>query len=105
MAPDPSPGGASFGARTIMIGNAPVNSASRNLYGRAMSTQLAVTLGILATSLGTTGAMVYLEKRPRRSLNPRLIPTTPILIAAGFVTVLAVVHLVNLLGVHTGRLH
>jgi hypothetical protein len=70
-----------------------------------MSIQLAVTLGVLAAGAGTTGAMVMLEKRPRRSLKPRLIPTTPILIAAGFVTVLAVVHLVNLLGVHTGRLH
>jgi hypothetical protein len=70
-----------------------------------MSTQLAITLGILAVGAGTTGAMVFLEKRPRRGLNPRLIPTTPILIASGFVTVLAIVHLVNLLGVHTGRLH
>ena len=70
-----------------------------------MSIQLAVTLGVLAASASTAGAMVLLEKRPRRDLNPRLIPTTPVLIVAGFVTVLAVVHLVNLLGVHTGRLH
>jgi hypothetical protein len=68
-----------------------------------ISTQMIVTLGVLAASAGTAGAMVILEKRPRRDLKPRLIPTTPILIAAGFVTVLAVVHLVNLLGVHTGR--
>jgi membrane associated rhomboid family serine protease len=87
-----------------VIGSVAVNSTAAT-YITTMSIQLAVTLGVLAASAGTTGAMVLLEKRPRRSLNPRLIPTTPILIIAGFVMVLAVVHLVNLLGVHTGRLH
>lgn len=104
MAPNPLPDSASFGARTIVIGIAAVNSNAAT-HITLMSMQLAVTLGIIAASTSTAGAMVFLEKRPRRSLNPRLIPTTPILIAAGFITVLAVVHLVNLLGVHTGRLH
>ena len=47
--------------------------------------------------------MIVIEKRPRNDLNPRLIPTTPVLIASGFVALLAFIHLINLVGLHTGR--
>ncbi|WP_119272749.1 hypothetical protein [Taklimakanibacter deserti] len=62
-----------------------------------------MTLLVLVAALGAIARMVVLEKRPRDDLNPRLIPTTPVLLVSGFVALLAFIHLVNLVGVHTGR--
>jgi hypothetical protein len=62
-----------------------------------------MTLLVLVAALGAIVRMVVLEKRPRDDLNPRLIPTTPVLLASGFVALLAFIHLVNLVGFHTGR--
>jgi hypothetical protein len=62
-----------------------------------------ITLAILAAGAGLAGLMAWLERRPRPSLNPRLLPTTPFLLAGGLVAILALVHLMNLWGVHTGR--
>jgi len=62
-----------------------------------------MTLLVLAAALGAIVRMVVLEKRPRDDLNPRLIPTTPVLLASGFVALLAFIHLINLIGFHTGR--
>lgn len=67
------------------------------------TTQFILTAAILAAALAVIARMVVIEKRPRTDLNPRLIPTTPVLLICGFVVLLAVVHLVNLAGVHTGR--
>jgi amino acid transporter len=49
------------------------------------------------------GTMAWLERRPKESLAPRLLPATPIMLVAGFVGLLALVHLLNLSGVQTGR--
>lgn len=65
--------------------------------------ELLITLGIFFTAASVVGWMVILERRPRHGLNPRLIPTTPILLVAGFIGLLALVHLLNLYGIHTGR--
>ena len=68
-----------------------------------LTTQFILTVVIFTTALAIIARMVILERRPRDNLNPRLLPTTPIIIAGGFVALLALVHLINLAGVHTGR--
>jgi hypothetical protein len=47
--------------------------------------------------------MAWLERRPRTSLDPLLVPTTPIMFGGGVLALLALVHLVNMAGIHTGR--
>jgi len=62
-----------------------------------------ITFLVFAAALVGVGTLAWLEKRPRDSLSPRLLPTTPLMLVAGFVGLLALVHLVNLAGVVTGR--
>ncbi|MFN4144030.1 hypothetical protein [Aestuariivirga sp.] len=62
-----------------------------------------ITVAVLTASVCVVGLMSWLERRPRTSLTPRLIPTTPVLLVFAFVAILALVHLFNLYGVHTGR--
>lgn len=66
-------------------------------------TEFWLTLAAFLACAGVVGLMVWLERRPRQSLNPRLIPTTPLLLVFGFMGLLALVHLLNLYGIHTGR--
>jgi hypothetical protein len=66
-------------------------------------TELSITFGVLAAGLLVIGAMAWLERRPRKSLEPHLVPTTLIMFAGAFVSLIATVHLVNLFGGHTGR--
>lgn len=66
-------------------------------------TELWLTLGAFLACAAIVGLMAWLERRPRRSLDPRLLPTTPILLLFGFIGLLALVHLLNLYGIHTGR--
>ena len=70
---------------------------------RMFSTQFILTFFVFAAALAVIARMAVLEKRPRTNLNPSLIPTTPVMIASGFIALLALIHLVNLAGVHTGR--
>ena len=67
------------------------------------TTELAITIFALLAGFGLAAGMILLERRPRTSLNPRLIPTTPVLLLGALIAILAIVHLVNLYGVHTGR--
>lgn len=67
------------------------------------STHFILTVLILVAALAVVARMVVLEKRPRTNLNPRLIPTTPVIVVGGLVALLALIHLVNLAGMHTGR--
>lgn len=69
----------------------------------ASTPELVITAGALLTGIGLVAGMVILERRPRTSLNPRMIPTTPVLLLGALIAILAIVHLVNLYGVHTGR--
>jgi hypothetical protein len=62
-----------------------------------------ITLAVLLGAAAVIGYMSWLERRPRKSLTPRMIPTTPTIIVFGFIALLAVVHLANLYGIHTGR--
>ena len=66
-------------------------------------TEFWLTLGAFLACAGVVGTMAWLERRPRQSLNPRLVPTTPVLLVFGFMGLLALVHLLNLYGIHTGR--
>ena len=66
-------------------------------------TEFLITAGIFLAGLAVVAWMIVLERRPRQSLEPRLLPTTPILLVFGFIGLLALVHLVNLYGIHTGR--
>lgn len=65
--------------------------------------EFATTAGILTAAAAVAGAMVWAERRPRDITRPRLLPTTPILFVSLFVGLVAVVHLINLLGFQTGR--
>lgn len=67
-----------------------------------LTPQFLLTLFVLVAALAVIARMIMLEKRPRTDLDTRLLPTTPILIASSFVALLALVHLVNLAGLHTG---
>jgi hypothetical protein len=52
----------------------------------------------LMGGLGLVIAMIILENRPRKSLTPRLIPTTPVMFAGVIVIVLALLHLLTMAG-------
>jgi hypothetical protein len=62
-----------------------------------------ITIAILFLCGGLIAYLVRLERQPRKRLEPRLIPTTPAIIVLGFVALVALVHLANLYGIHTGR--
>ena len=65
--------------------------------------QFLLTFLVLVMAVIVIARMVVLERRPRDDLNPRLLPTTSILIASCFVALLALIHLANLAGIHTGH--
>ena len=65
--------------------------------------ELWITIGVLLACLAAAVILSWMERRPRTSLSPRWVPTTPLLLAAGFIGLLALVHLVNIFGIHTGR--
>ena len=65
--------------------------------------EMSLTYGGLALGLALVAIMVWIERRPRKSLEPRLVPTTPLMFLGAFICLVAVVHIVNSLGIHTGR--
>ncbi len=67
------------------------------------NTEFIITSLVFVAALGSVGLMAVLERRPKKALEPRLLPTTPLMLVFGFVALVALVHLVNLGGVHTGR--
>lgn len=64
---------------------------------------LAVTLALLAASLAAAGFLTWLERRPAELGKVRLLPTTPLIFLSILIAVVMLVHLVNLMGVHTGN--
>jgi hypothetical protein len=67
------------------------------------NSEFAITLAVFLVSGAAVGFVAWLERQPRKSLTPRLIPTTPVILIFGFIGLLALVHLANLYGIHTGR--
>jgi hypothetical protein len=52
----------------------------------------------LLGGLALVASMIILEKRPRKGLTPRLIPTTPVMFAGIIVMMLALAHLLTVAG-------
>ena len=67
------------------------------------SLELWLTIAALVAGAALAGAMVWLERKPRHSLEPHLVPTTPFLFIGAAMALVALVHLLNLFGIHTGR--
>jgi hypothetical protein len=61
---------------------------------------LEITIALLAAGLVISGAMIWLERRPRKDLNVPMIPTTPFLMVGVVMALMAAVHLLSLLGKH-----
>ncbi len=59
-----------------------------------------VTTVLLAFGIAICGAMILLERRPRRDFNVPLIPTTPILLVGILIVIAAGIHLLGMLGTH-----
>ena len=81
----------------------PVNSNAKALKMKQNILEMALTYGGLALGLGLVAIMTWIERRPRKSLDPRMVPTTPLMFLGVFICLIAVVHIVNTLGIHTGR--
>ena len=65
--------------------------------------EILITLAVFIAAGAVIAYMSWLERQPRKSLEPRLLPTIPVVLVFGFIAILALVHLVNLVGIHTGR--
>ena len=61
------------------------------------TTDFWVTIFFLAGGAGIAGLMAWIEKRPKTKLEPRLFPTTFVMLIAGLVALMALFHLVDLL--------
>ena len=68
-----------------------------------LNPEFIATFGVFLASIGLVVWMAVLERKPKDSLSPRLLPTTPLMMLAGFIALLALIHAVNVLGIHTGR--
>jgi amino acid transporter len=68
-----------------------------------LSNQFITTFLVFLLAFGGIGGLVIYERKPRESLNPKMLPSTALMLVIGIVALLALVHLVNLLGIHTGR--
>jgi hypothetical protein len=80
-----------------------VNSNAKALIMNQNIIEMSLTYGGLALGAALVAVMVWIEKRPRKTLEPRLVPTTPLMFVGAFICLVAVVHIVNSLGIHTGR--
>ncbi len=80
-----------------------VNSNTKALIMNQNILEMSLTYGGLALGVALVAVMVWIEKRPRKTLEPRLVPTTPLMFVGAFICLVAVVHIVNSLGIHTGR--
>ena len=81
----------------------PVNSNAKALKMKQITVRMLLTYGGLALGLALVGVMAWVERRPRKTLDPRLLPTTPLMFLGAFICLVAVVHIVNTFGIHTGR--
>ncbi|MBL8907261.1 MAG: hypothetical protein JNM20_11345 [Rhizobiales bacterium] len=64
-----------------------------------LTTETIITVLALIGGLGTLAYAAIAERRPRQSLNPRLIPTTPLMFIGVIVTLLALLHIATMAGI------
>ena len=81
----------------------PVNSNAKVLKMHQNIIEISLTYGALALGVVLVAVMAWIEKRPRKSLEPSLVPTTPLMFLGAFICLVAVVHIVNSFGIHTGK--
>lgn len=65
--------------------------------------ETSITLAALLLGAGMVAGAAVMERRPRQSLEVRLISTTPVMFTGAVIALLALVHLVNIAGYVTGR--
>ena len=58
-----------------------------------------ITILAFCGGLGLAGTMAWLEKHPRADLRPRLVPTTPVMFIGFIISLLAIAHMLTLLGI------
>jgi hypothetical protein len=78
-------------------------NAFKPVSNHLQNPEFIATLAVLLAGAALFGAMAWAERRPRTSFTPSLIPTTPVMLAGLLLTIIALVHLLNLLGIRTGR--
>ena len=88
--------------RNIVMGFGPVNHRNYALI-TMWNTEFWITLAVFVSGGALAGTMIWLEKRPKQNLTPRLFPTTAFLLIGGALAVFAGIHFINLFGLHTGR--
>jgi hypothetical protein len=81
----------------------PVNSNAKALKMQQNIVEMSLTYGGLALGVALVAVMAWLERRPRKTLDPKLVPTTPLMFLGVFICLIAVIHIVNSFGIHTGR--
>lgn len=64
---------------------------------------LIITIGALAGCIGLFAYGRSVAARPANPAKPRMVPWNAVLIGLGFVVLILLVHLVNLLGFRTGQ--
>jgi len=69
----------------------------------AVHAEFLITLAVFLVSGGIVAYLSWADRRPRKSLEPRLFSGTPIVLLFGFIALLALVHLVNMGGFITGH--
>lgn len=69
----------------------------------ASHAEFLITLAVFLVAGGIVAYLSWADKRPRKSLEPRLFSGTPIVLLFGFIALLALVHLVNMGGLTTGH--
>jgi hypothetical protein len=62
-----------------------------------LTTEFWVTSAFLTAGAAVVGSMVWLERQPKTKLEPRLLPTTFIMLIGGLVALMALFHLVDVL--------
>ena len=81
----------------------PVNSNAKALKMKQINVGMLLTYGGLAFGMGLVAIMAWLERRPRKSLDPRMVPTTPLMLLGALICLIAVIHIVNSFGIQTCR--
>ena len=64
-----------------------------------LTTEALVTAVALVGGLGMLAYGAIAERRPRTNLNPKLIPTTPLMFVGLIITILALLHIATIAGI------